>query len=355
MLSKSTCITIPNTGPHGEGPSRSQENLNTKLVQSLDNAGSYVVPTVETTYEESRGSIRGDAAVGIDTSIVTESMKAQPTVFSPPPSSATAPSNPEKSVSEFISDWHDSISTSSMQMSTAVSQHETRIESVGKVLLPPITHSASSSPRTPSSDTKKSSYTVIPPLRHPKLRINGAAAWKPPDSSKTTLDRMEPHTPESKQAGSPKSDIMYEATLEAMAIQREIKRVGFATLQVILARLNEDWGNTKDPMIYAQLETEKKRWMLSAMYRLGHRIQPGIPETLVTPTTPCRPDTQSKMATSVASGPPRTSLGSMKPFLKGPRILSLFDSQCKSKRCLPPRSVSNFDSYYGISGGAPFR
>src|SRR4051812_16668433 len=107
MLSKSTCITIPTIGPHSEGPSMSQGSSNAKLVQSLDDASTYVMRTVETTCEGSRRSINGNSTAGVGTKILAESMKAQGPVHSPSSSSTTASSSLDKSVSEFISDWHN--------------------------------------------------------------------------------------------------------------------------------------------------------------------------------------------------------------------------------------------------------
>ncbi len=36
----------------------------------------------------------------------------------------------------------------------------------------------------------------------------------------------------------------------------------------MLTRLNEEWNGSEDASFYRELELEKKRWMLSAMYAL---------------------------------------------------------------------------------------
>ncbi|KAK3997646.1 hypothetical protein QBC44DRAFT_364457 [Cladorrhinum sp. PSN332] len=325
MMSKSTCITIPTLGPQSEGSTPSQATPGTKLVQSLDDASSCVMRTIKTTYEDSFKSVAGDETVGVGTKIVAESLKSQAPTHSPSPSSATASSCRNK------------------PLSVSGADQETQDKSVGEVLLPPNGNSAPSSSGTPSNSTKHK-YTATPSPTHLNLRVNSAAAWKPPDNWKAPSPLgAEPQTPRSTSRNAPvMSETMYEATLEAMAIQRETKRVGFATPQVILARLNEDWGTAADPMIFKQLETEKKRWMLSAMHRLGRDSKtklPAVPATSSTPSTPCTPcfpdtttasgtqDTQDAQDTLGATEPPKPFLGSMKPFLKGPKVLSLYDSQ----------------------------
>ncbi|KAK4162731.1 hypothetical protein QBC43DRAFT_72262 [Cladorrhinum sp. PSN259] len=320
VMSKSTCITIPTLGPQTEGSTTNQTTPSTKLVQSLDDASSYVMCTVETTYEDSSKSVAGDEAAGVGTKIMTESPKSQALAHSPSPSSTTASSCLDKTAPSSGTD------------------QETQGKGVGEVLLPPFANSSSSSPASPSSITKKSHCKMAPLPRLPNHRVNSAAAWKPPDNWKAPSPiSPEPQTPRAKGCGAPAmSDTMYEATLEAMAIQREIKRVGFATPQVILARLNEDWGTAADPMVYKQLETEKKRWMLSAMHRLGRDSKSSFPAPLSTPSTPCTPsfpattaapDTQDIQDTPSPTETPKPFLGSMKPFLKGPKVLSLYDSQ----------------------------
>lgn len=59
--------------------------------------------------------------------------------------------------------------------------------------------------------------------------------------------------------------------LDIAGLQREIKRMAAATPQIILLRLKEEWGTSPDANLYKELEMEKKRWMLSALYNLDSR------------------------------------------------------------------------------------
>lgn len=56
--------------------------------------------------------------------------------------------------------------------------------------------------------------------------------------------------------------------LDIAGLQREVKRMAAATPQIILLRLKEEWGTSPDATLYKELEMEKKRWMLSALYSL---------------------------------------------------------------------------------------
>ncbi|KAK4225001.1 hypothetical protein QBC38DRAFT_280556 [Podospora fimiseda] len=343
MMSKSTCITIPTLGPQSEESTTSQTTLDNKPVQSLDDASSCVMQKIERTYEENQTSAAADEPVRVATKILAESPNFQATAQSSSPTSTAGSFCIDKSVSNFISDWHKSIYTPHRPISSSTTDQKTQDKSVNEVLIPPNTNSPPQSPATPARSIKKGNYKTMPSPMRGNFRANSGASWKPPDNWKASSPLSgEPQTPKS---ANPKttvmSETMYEATLEAMAIQREIKRVGFATPQVILARLTEDWGTAADPIVYKQLETEKKRWMLSAMHRLGKGSRSSFstpaaattPSAPSTPCTPCFPDLRGSPGIQVAQSvdgetkSPKPFLGSMKPFLKGPKVLSLYDSQ----------------------------
>ena len=58
--------------------------------------------------------------------------------------------------------------------------------------------------------------------------------------------------------------------LDLAGMQREVKRMAAASPQIILVRLREEWGAAADAALYKELEMEKKRWMLSALYHMDH-------------------------------------------------------------------------------------
>jgi len=41
-----------------------------------------------------------------------------------------------------------------------------------------------------------------------------------------------------------------------------------ASAEIVVVRLNENWGNSSDASFYRELEMEKKRWMLSALQNM---------------------------------------------------------------------------------------
>jgi hypothetical protein len=56
------------------------------------------------------------------------------------------------------------------------------------------------------------------------------------------------------------------------AVQKEFQRMAAATPRITLIRLTEQWGNASDASFYKELEVDKKRWMLSALYGLDKAL-----------------------------------------------------------------------------------
>ena len=54
-------------------------------------------------------------------------------------------------------------------------------------------------------------------------------------------------------------------TLDLTAVQREVAKMAIASPEIVILRLNENWGTSTDASFYRELEMEKKRWMISAI------------------------------------------------------------------------------------------
>ncbi|CAK7269513.1 hypothetical protein SEPCBS119000_003609 [Sporothrix epigloea] len=61
-------------------------------------------------------------------------------------------------------------------------------------------------------------------------------------------------------------------------LQREILQMAAADQDTFWQRLTEEWGAWADAALYQELETERKRWLLSALYSINR-----LPETGVVP------------------------------------------------------------------------
>jgi hypothetical protein len=48
-------------------------------------------------------------------------------------------------------------------------------------------------------------------------------------------------------------------------MERELKSMASASPALVLQRLQETWGSSRDPSQYQELEMERKRWMLSTL------------------------------------------------------------------------------------------
>jgi hypothetical protein len=59
-------------------------------------------------------------------------------------------------------------------------------------------------------------------------------------------------------------------SMDLASMQREVRRMASASPEIILVRLNEEWGRAQDPAFYKEMEMEQKRWMLSALHNLDN-------------------------------------------------------------------------------------
>ncbi len=97
MLSKMTQLTIPMSESQGDG------SITTKIVQALDEEGSFVTRTVKTTGQPGRN--KPSPWIGVETRI-TSGPKTSENPREPPPSlTPSSPDNTDKSASELIDDW----------------------------------------------------------------------------------------------------------------------------------------------------------------------------------------------------------------------------------------------------------
>lgn len=66
-------------------------------------------------------------------------------------------------------------------------------------------------------------------------------------------------------------------TLDPATTWREVHRMLCANTDTMLHRLQEEWGQVTDAAIYKELELDKKRWMLAALYNVDRLMDEGIP------------------------------------------------------------------------------
>ncbi|KAL1884188.1 hypothetical protein VTK73DRAFT_5324 [Phialemonium thermophilum] len=113
--------------------------------------------------------------------------------------------------------------------------------------------------------------SVIKPIdskRGPVSMTNtyNSKAWKAPTEWASNLTKAS----ESMICGIPSSTDREQedpANLNLGSMLREIKKMATATPEIALFRLREDWETVEDPVLRKELEMEKKRWMLSVIFR----------------------------------------------------------------------------------------
>lgn len=71
--------------------------------------------------------------------------------------------------------------------------------------------------------------------------------------------------------------------LDLHGMGREIEMMAAADPTIILQRLREVWGGSKDVSLYKEVEMEKKRWMLSALHNMDPTVDTSRPSTLRVP------------------------------------------------------------------------
>lgn len=75
------------------------------------------------------------------------------------------------------------------------------------------------------------------------------------------ITNEEPQVPEQEEDRNPMA-------INLQDMERELTRMEAASHKEILERLRERWGSSKDAHLYQELEMNKKRWMLSALYTM---------------------------------------------------------------------------------------
>ena len=133
-------------------------------------------------------------------------------------------------------------------------------------LMPP-----SQSPRTPPLAGTQNSPIVHNQSWQIDDRATNREAWKPPhDWECTPTRRGRSSSPQDRLDASPSSaDIDHYMSPDIVALQREVQMMSMASSELILANIKAGMGATSDSMIYKELEMTKKRWMLSALHKLG--------------------------------------------------------------------------------------
>ncbi len=139
-------------------------------------------------------------------------------------------------------------------------------------------------PQTQPSDRqscqqRKHSSAVLMPRNFPlKFQVDNPDSWKPPDAwgCSPTVDTTCPVTEELGRDTEAEEGVGNSMAMDLPAMQRELRRMAAASPQIMLVRLTEEWGRTPDASFYKELEMEKKRWMLSALYNLDRPKAEGV-------------------------------------------------------------------------------
>ncbi|KAK4179079.1 hypothetical protein QBC36DRAFT_87452 [Triangularia setosa] len=296
MLSKSTALTTPSLEFHGEGA------IGDVLAAEAEKYVRPVSDSIKKSIDHNRGLVRVASLGSQPTILITNTIPQTPANHNP------------RSVSSLSTELEKPIPVT-MPEPNQHSQSQGARELSPLPVLPrgPLPNTPTRPPPRPS---RARMLSTLPPSYEPKAYYN-PDRWKPPDqwnpkprsASEAPLPVLEaspvineaPLSVPKKRIRLPKdTEAAYAATLGAMALQMELKRMAQATPQVVLARLNEDWGTVTDPTIYQQLEQEKKRWMLASLHGMEQQARGG--DNTHIPVAGAR------------------------PFLQGPDVLSLFDS-----------------------------
>ena len=112
------------------------------------------------------------------------------------------------------------------------------------------------------------------------FEIDNPDAWRPPEAweCNATDDTQACTTSKLRQAAAAEEAAYNSMSMDLPTLQRELRRMAAASPQIKLARLTEEWESTPDASFYKELEMEKKRWMLSALYNMDKEEQGNLLE-----------------------------------------------------------------------------
>ncbi|KAK4127466.1 hypothetical protein N657DRAFT_678065 [Parathielavia appendiculata] len=221
ILSKMTQLTIP-TLELQRGAATSEAATGTRLLQVLDDDGSFVARTVTTTYQEgiSKPSPRSRAGVGTKV-IASPTTPTTPTL--PQTSRPQSSRGIEISASEVIDDWCTALHGPARQLPRPGPSGTVRR---GSVLLPPNIHRPI--PVTPTRQSTKRT-ALMPPNPSPiRFLADDPSDWKAPDEWNCTPSTGTPVL-------RPTTDILdrqdQEGPLHSSTMQAETVRTREATLE----------------------------------------------------------------------------------------------------------------------------
>ncbi|KAK3297062.1 uncharacterized protein B0H64DRAFT_456891 [Chaetomium fimeti] len=176
MLSKMTQLTIPTLESQGDG-SPTDATTAIKLVQALDDKGSFVDKVVETTYHQHGETDPFVSTLG--TKITTGPRTPRKTRLSRVIHSTPSPEDKTKSASELIDDWFTALHSPMTRPAPKPGGLNGTIRS-GGVLLPPnvVRRTLPETPTRPSA--KKSNVCFAPPNPSPiRFSADNPDDWTP--------------------------------------------------------------------------------------------------------------------------------------------------------------------------------
>ncbi|KAK3359371.1 hypothetical protein B0T25DRAFT_494802 [Lasiosphaeria hispida] len=239
IFSKATEITLPTSSLLFDESAFDPSCIARNSTKS-PGPGIRVTQTSETTY---------DLKEDVNKDYGTEGPKLTISASSP---AAPTPNSPDtdKSASHMIHEWYSSIQGESKSSNSLV--------------------------RTPSrlgrqNKKKKVSSSPSSPL---KLAASSPDAWKPPDDWQCgqEVGSAAPTPQKARRVAIEEPVAADPLSLDLAAMQREIAKMAIASPQIIIVRLNEEWGDSNDAAFYKELEMEKQRWMLSALHNMDRLI-----------------------------------------------------------------------------------
>ncbi|KAK4191397.1 hypothetical protein QBC35DRAFT_470784 [Podospora australis] len=300
MLSKSTNITIPSLTFSSEEPSTDNNYSPTNILQPL-RSPSCGAKTIERTSKDLNDEISQVAVATVETTIATD--LTGPKALNSPGISQPSSQVDNQSVSQFVDDWFRVIHSSRSFVPSPGPQHQAvYTTNAGEVLLPPaiITPNQLLKKTCSSRLARKNTLDAMSPPGLPKVPSESPASWKSPDISSHDLVAEAVIGKHMKSLHDITRDDYKKAADECMAIRKIVAEMKTATCTTSLLHLTTVAGSVAGPNQHQLREAEKKMWLLFTLYR------------------PCR---------STAEGPPAGKEYGLRPTLKGPNILSLFDSK----------------------------